>query len=166
MMHNRGSRPQCDMLAPGVDEVQILVARCREWAVADHPVLGMEDDLLVAEIEVRAQGRDADPEIDDPAVAEFHRQPVAHLLAGQPRCSLAHRPTLPGRCGHHPSGAGGILTIRCTKIPAVCTSSGSMVPTGKMSSSTSTTVIRAAIAMIGLKLRCDRRKRRFPDASA
>ena len=38
---------------------------------------------LVAEIEVRAQGRDADAEIDDPAVLELHRQPVAHLLAGQ-----------------------------------------------------------------------------------
>src|SRR5438876_9311916 len=126
----------------------------------------MEDDLLVAEIEIRAHGRDADPKIDDPTIAEFHRQPVAHLLAGKPFRPLAHRPTLPGRCGHHPSGGGGILTSRCTKIPAVCTSSGSMAPTGKMSSSTSTTVTRAAIAMTALKLRCDLRKRRLPEPSA
>src|SRR5438128_6018096 len=126
----------------------------------------MEDDLLVAKIEIRAHGRDADTKIDDPTIAEFHRQPIAHLLAGEPLRPFAHRPTLPGRCGHHPSGGGGILTSRCTKIPAVCTSSGSMAPTGKMSSSTSTTVTRAAIAMIGLKLRCDRRKRRLPEASA
>src|SRR5207248_6469668 len=123
-------------------------------------------DLLVAKIEIRAQGRDADPEIDDPAVAELHRQPVAHLLTCQPFRPLAHRPTLPGGCGHQPSGGGGILTIRCTKMPGVWTSSGSMAPTGRMSSSTSTTVTRAAIAMIGLKLRCDRRNRRLPAASA
>src|SRR6267378_8202002 len=165
-MDDRSAGPQRHVLTAGVDEVQILVARCRERAVADHPVLGMEDDLLVAEIEIRAQGRDADTEIDDPAITEFHRQPVAHLLAGKPLCSLAHRSTLPGRCGHHPSGGGGILTTRCTKTPAVCTSSGSIEPVGRMSSSTSTTVIRAAIAMIGLKLRCERRKRRLPEASA
>ena len=82
VMDDRGTRPQGDVLAPGVDQVQILLPRWGERAVADHPVLGMEDDLLVAEIEIRAQGRDADAEIDDPAVVEFHRQPVAHLLAG------------------------------------------------------------------------------------
>ena len=54
-------------------------------------------------------------------------------------------------------GGGGILTMRWTKTPAVCTSSGSIAPTGKISSSTSTIVTRAAIAMIGLKLRCERR---------
>src|ERR1700738_1807735 len=96
----------------------------------------MEDDFLVAEIEIRAQGRDADAEIDDPAVTEFHRQPVAHLLAGKPLCSLAHRSTLPRRCGHHPSGGGGILTTRCTKTPAVCPSSGAMAAVGSRCSST------------------------------
>src|ERR1700730_7763730 len=158
----------CTIAAPGCNVAcwAAALARRGELARAYHPVLGMKDDLLVAEIEIRAQGRDADPEIDDPAVAEFHRQPVAHLLPGQAFRPLAHRPMLPGRCGHQPSGGGGILTIRCTKIPAVCTSSGSMAPTGRMSSSTSTTVTRAAIAMIGLKLRCERRKRRFPAASA
>src|SRR5262249_43323191 len=149
-----------------VDEVQIFLPGCRKGAIADHPVFGMEDDLLVAKIEIRAEGRNADAEIDDPAVAEFHREPVAHLLAAQSLRPLAHRPMLPGRCGHQPSGGGGIWTIRCTKIPAVWTSSGSMAPTGRMSSSTSTTVTRAAIAMIGLKFRCDRRKRRLPAASA
>src|SRR5205814_2334774 len=145
VVHDCRARLQCDVLAAGINEVQILLARRGERAVADYPVLGMKDDLFIAEIGIRAQGRDADPEIDDPAVAEFHCQPVAHLLAGQPLRPLAHRPMLPGGCGHHPSGGGGILTIRCTKIPAVCTSSGSMAPTGRMSSSTSTTVIRAAI---------------------
>src|SRR5262249_20420587 len=123
---------------------------------------------LVAEIEIRTQGRNADAEVDDPAVAELHRQPIAHLLASQSLCPFAHRlaPTVPGRCGHHPSGAGGILTSRWTKIPDRCTSSGSMAPTGRMSSSTSTIVTRAAIAINGLKLRCERRKRRLPNASA
>src|SRR5262245_35202127 len=146
--------------------MQVFPPGCCQRAVADHAVLGVEDDLLVAEIEIRAQGRDANPEVDDPAVAELHRQPIAHLLPAQPLCPFAHRPMLPGRCGHHPSGGGGILTSRCTNMPAVCTSSGSIAPTGRMSSSTSTTVTRAAIAMIGLKLRCDRRKRRLPAASA
>src|SRR5215471_8157877 len=165
-MDNRRTRPQRDVLAACVHEVEVLLPRGGERAVADHPVLGMEYDLLVAEIKIRAQGRDADAEIDDPPVAKLHRQPAAHLLAAEPFRPFAHDATLPGRCGHHPSGAGGILTSRCTKIPAVCTSSGSIAPTGRMSSSTSTIVIRAAIAMIGLKLRCDRRKRRLPGASA
>src|SRR5271170_8345242 len=145
------------MLAAGIDQMQVLLPGRRHRAVADHPVLGMKDDLLVAEIEIRAQGRDADAEIDNPAITELHRQPVAHLLAAQSFRPLAHRATLPGRCGHHPSGAGGILTMRWTKTPAVCTSSGSIAPIGNMSSSTSTIVTRAAIAMIGLKLRCERR---------
>src|SRR5271169_1797487 len=156
-MDDRGTRPQGHMLAAGIDQVQILRPGRRQRAVADHPVFGMKDDLLVAKVEIRAQGRNADAEIDDPAVAELHRQPVAHLLAGEPLCAFAHRSTLPGRCGHHPSGAGGILTIRWTKTPGVCTSSASIAPVGKMSSSTSTIVTRAAIAMIGLKLRCERR---------
>ena len=109
------------MLAAGIDQVQILLAGAGQRPIADHPVLGMEDDLLVAEIEVRAQRRDADAEIDDPAVLELHRQPVAHLLSGQP-LGVAHRPLLSascfatstGRCGHQPSGGGGILTRRCT----------------------------------------------------
>src|ERR1700720_2577527 len=89
-MDDRSAGPQRHVLTAGVDEMQILFSRSRERAVADHPVLGMEDDLLVAEIEIRAQGRDADTEIDDPAVAEFHRQPVAHLLAGKPLRSVTH----------------------------------------------------------------------------
>src|SRR5437868_3506799 len=109
------------MLAAGIDQVQILLACAGERPVADDAVLGMEDDLLVAEIEIRAQRRDTDAEIDDPAVRELHRQPVAHLLPGQP-LGVAHRPLLSasyfatsaGRCGHQPSGGGGTLTIRCT----------------------------------------------------
>jgi len=51
-------------------------------------------------------------------------------------------------------------------MPDRWTSSGSIAPTGNMSSSTSTIVTRAAIAMTGLKLRCERLKRRLPKASA
>src|SRR5262249_14207281 len=140
---------------------------------ADDAVLGMKDDLPLAEIEIRAQRRDADAEIDDPTVLELHRQPIAHLLPRQP-FRAAHRALLSasslamsaGRCGHHPSGGGGILTMRCTKIPERCTSSGSIAPSGRISSSTSTIVTFAAIAISGLKLRCERRKRRLPNASA
>jgi hypothetical protein len=53
----------------------------------------MKDDLPVAEIAVRGEGRDADPEIDDPAVLELHRQPVAHLLAGETFC-ITHETNL------------------------------------------------------------------------
>src|SRR5579862_3544883 len=84
VMHDRGARPERHMLPAGVDEVQILLAGAGQGAVADDPVFGMEDDLPVAEIIIRAQRRDADPEIDDPAVLEFHRQPIAHLLPAQP----------------------------------------------------------------------------------
>src|SRR6266567_2598563 len=67
--------------------------------------------------------------------------------------------TSAGRWGHQPSGAGGILTRRCT-------SSGSIAPFGRIGSSTSTIVTRAAIAISGLKLRCERRNRRLPTSSA
>src|SRR3954454_22838869 len=101
--------------------MQILPAGAGQRPVADNAVLGVEDDLLVAEIVIRAQGRNADPEIDDPAVLELHRQPVAHLLPGQP-LGVAHRALLSasyvatsaGRIGHKPSGGDGTFTRRCT----------------------------------------------------
>ena len=96
VMHDRRAGIQSDMLAAGIDQVQILLAGAGQRPVADHPVLGVKDDLLVAEIEIRAQRRDTDAEIDDPAVRELHRQPVAHLLPGQP-LGVAHRPLLPTR---------------------------------------------------------------------
>src|SRR5579875_3664504 len=143
-MDDRRLGAQRHMLAAGVDQVQILLTRRGERTITDDPVLGMED-----------------AELDDPAILEFHRQPVAHLLAGQPFCALAHRPppalSSAGRRGHQPAGGGGILTRRWTKTPGVCTSSGSIAPTGRISCSTSTIVTRAAIAMTGLKLRCERR---------
>src|SRR5207253_10162688 len=94
VMHDCRARVQRHVLAAGIDEVQILLARPGQRAIADDPVLGMEDDRLVTEIEIRAQGRDADPEIDDPAVLKLHRQPVAHLLAGQAFRAVAHRTPL------------------------------------------------------------------------
>ena len=50
-------------------------------------------------------------------------------------------------------------------MPGRCTASGSKVPVGTISS-TSTTVSRPAIATAGLKLRAVRRKIRLPDSSA
>src|SRR5205823_1919712 len=174
VVHDRRLWVQGHVLAAGIDEVQILAACPGQRAIADDAVLRMEDDLLVAEIEIRAQGRDADAEIDDPAILKLHRHPVAHLLAIEAFRAVAHRAFLSassfaisaGRCGHQPSGGGGILTMRCTKMPGRCTSSGSIAPTGRMSSSTSTIVTLAAMAISGLKLRCERRKRRLPNASA
>ena len=44
------------------------------------------------------------------------------------------------------------MTIRLTKIPGVCTWSGSMVPGWRNSSSTSTMAVRAAWAMMGAEI--------------
>ena len=94
VMHDRRAGVQRDVLPAGIDQMQIFPAGAGQRAVADDAVLGVEDDLLVAEIIIRAQGRDADAEIDDPAVLELHRQPVAHLLPGQPFRAVAHRALL------------------------------------------------------------------------
>jgi hypothetical protein len=56
-------------------------------------------------------------------------------------------------------------TKRSTKIPGTCTLSGSMDPTGTISS-TSAIVSLAALAIGALKLRADLRKRRLPASSA
>ena len=66
-----------------------------ERPVADHAVLGVIDDLGVADVGVGAQRRHADAEIDDPAVLELQRQPVGHLLARQ-ALVVAHRFTSRG----------------------------------------------------------------------
>src|SRR3712207_3915930 len=96
-MHDRRAGVQRDMLPAGIDQMQIFPAGAGQRPIADHAVLGVEDNLLVAEIEIRAQGRDADAEIDDPAILEFHRQAVAHLLPAQPRRLVAHPDASPER---------------------------------------------------------------------
>src|SRR5579871_5960806 len=90
MMHDRRAGAQRHVLSAGVDEVEVFAPRRGQRAVPDHPVLRMKNDLFVATIEIRTQCRDADAEIDAPAVGELHRPPVAHLLAGQPFCPFAH----------------------------------------------------------------------------
>jgi hypothetical protein len=121
VMDDRRARLQRDVLRAGIHEMKILLARPRQRAVADHPVLGVKDDPARPEIGIGAERGDPDAEIDDPAVAEFPRQPVAHLLAREAlRDRFAHRRGS-GRGGHQPSGGGGILTIRWTRMPGVWT---------------------------------------------
>ena len=71
----------------------------------------------------------ADAQIDDPAVLELQRDAIGHLLAGQ-SLGVAHRRRSCRRLGQMPSGGGGTCTRRCTKMPDVCTMSGSMLAGG------------------------------------
>jgi hypothetical protein len=123
-MHDRRTWPQRDMLTAGVDEMQILLARCGERAVADDPVLEMENDLLVAKITIRAQvgvpargprnlrssGR-ATALIDDPEPSRprtRHRRPQPSLRSPQPQAPS--HPTN-GACTQHPAEHPG----RCAR---------------------------------------------------
>ena len=77
-------------------------------------------------------------------------RPLASLIAprSRPLCRWrAHRPPALGR-RRHLDQAVHVDARRCT-------SSGSIAPGGRISSSTSTIVTFAAIAISGLKLRCD-----------
>ena len=91
MMHHRRARLQRDVLAAGVDQVQIFLACRCDRAVADHAVLRVIRDVAIADIGVRAHRRNADTEIDDPAILELERDAIGHLLAVQSLGSSAHR---------------------------------------------------------------------------
>ena len=154
-MHHRRPRLQRDVLAAGIDQVEIFLTRRCDRTVADHAILRMVDDVAIADVGVGTHRRNADTEVDDPAILEFECDAVCHLLAVQTFGRSAHRRRSCLRVGHNPSGAGGTFTSRCTKMPGVCTWSGSIAPAGTMSSSTSAIVMRAAVAITGQKLRCD-----------
>ena len=74
---------QGDVLPTGVDQVDVLFAFCRQWPIADDPVLRLEQDVRVTEIVVGAEGGHAHSQIDHPTVLKLHSQAVAHGLSFQ-----------------------------------------------------------------------------------
>src|SRR5690349_1202376 len=121
MVHDGGTRLQRNILPAGIDKIQILLAARCYRPIADNTVLGMIGDVAIADVSVRAHGRNADAEIDDPAVLEFKRDSIRHLLARESLGGSAHRRRSWRRVGHNPSGGGGTFTTRCTKMPDACT---------------------------------------------
>src|SRR5689334_3389118 len=121
MVHDGGTRLQRDILSAGVDKIQILLAARCYRPIADNTVLRMIGDVAITNIGVRAHGRNADAQIDNPAVLKFKCDSIRHLLARESLDGSAHRRRSWRRVGHNPSGGGGTFTTRCTKMPDACT---------------------------------------------
>src|SRR5579883_1513625 len=125
----------------GIDEILVLLTRLGRGSHAEDAVLAVEHDLAVPRNEIRDHRRQADPEIDVSAVGDVLRGTPCHLAAGQ---------------GLHRGLLSHTTTMRSTKMPGVCTHSGSSTPSSTISR-TCTMVRSAAIAITGLKLRADLR---------
>src|SRR3954465_15203570 len=167
-----GGRQFADGLLAGIDQVGVFLALVGEWPHAEHAVLALQHDVHSVRNVVRHQRRDPDAEIDVIAVAQFLGRARGHLIAG-PR----HQTSTPVAAGAADlSGRGRVLRnsirflpvptsmMRFTKMPGVWMWSGSISPAGTRCS-TSTTVIFAAVAIIGLKLRAVLRYTRLPAVS-
>mgnify|MGYP000941351450 CR=1 FL=1 len=72
-----------DGLLAGVDQVVVFLALGRRGAHAQHAVLGVQDDFAVGRQVVGHQRRQADAEVDVPAVLELARGARGHLVAGE-----------------------------------------------------------------------------------
>src|SRR3954471_821329 len=155
-----GRRQFADGLLAGVDQVGVFLALVRERPHAEHAVLALQHNIHSVRNVVRHQRRNPDAEIDVIAVAQFLCRARGHLIAVP-----WHQTSTPVAAGAaFLSGRGRVLrnsmrflpvptsTMRCTKMPGVWMWSGSISPAGT-SCSTSATVIFAAVAIIGLKLR-------------
>src|SRR5262249_61658033 len=123
----------------------------------EHAVLALQVHVDAVGDVVGDQRRDADAEIDVIAVAQFLGGARCHLFTGPGHCAS------PVSCDYA-AGRGRVLrnsmcffavptsTMRLTKMPGVWMWSGLSSPAGTRCS-TSATVIFAAVAIIGLKLR-------------
>src|SRR5207253_4234173 len=134
------ARKQRHRLLAGVDQVFVFFPRCGFGADAENAVLAVQDDLAALGQVIRDQGRQADAEIDVRAFRNIARYARRHLIA----IELFHHAAF---LSDEP-----ILTTRFTKIPGVTIVSGSSAPSCAISR-TCTTVQRAALAMMGAKLR-------------
>src|SRR5947208_3649834 len=148
-----------DGLLAGVDEIGVHLILIRERAHAEHAVLALQADVDAGWDVVRDQRRNADAEIDVIAVAQFLGGARRHLFTGP-----GHQISTPVAAADALDGRGRVLRnsirflavptsmMRLTKMPGVWMWSGLSSPAGT-SCSTSATVIFAAVAIIGLKLR-------------
>src|SRR5215216_1664135 len=146
-------------LLAGVDEVGVFLALIGKRSHAEHAVLALQVDVDAVGDVVRDQRRNADAEVDVIAVAQLFRGTRGHLFTGP-----GHQTSLPVAAAGAFVGRGRVLRnsmrflpvptsmMRLTKMPGVWMQSGSSSPAGTRCS-TSATVIFAAVAIIGLKLR-------------
>src|SRR5258708_2378531 len=153
-----GRRQFAHRLLAGVDEVGVFLALVGKRSHAEHAVLALKINVDAVGDIVRHQRRDTDAEIDVIAVAQLLGGARRHLFAGP-----GHQTSTPVAAGAL-AGRGRVLRnsmrllpeptsiMRLTKMPGVWIWSGSISPAGTRCS-TSATVIFAAVAIIGLKLR-------------
>src|SRR3546814_463709 len=154
MMKERATGQFGNGLFAGVDQVIVFLAFGGGGAHAQHAVLGMQDDFAVGRQVVGHQRGQHDAQVDVGAFGNVLRDTGGDLVAGQFAahcCSLA-------------AGAVSICTTRLTKMPGVTTASGSSSPSST-TSRTWATATRAALAMMGPKLRAVLRYTRLPQRS-
>ena len=84
-MEVRGARQLGDGLLAGVDEIGVDVRGIRCRAHAEHPVLGVQDDLELRGQEVRHQRRRADPEVDVRALGDVGGDACREFIAADAR---------------------------------------------------------------------------------
>src|SRR5690606_7583580 len=140
-------------LLAGVDQVVVFLPLGRRRAHAQHAVFGMQNDFTLGGQVVGHQRGQADAQVDIGALGDVLRDAGGDLVAGQFAahcCSLA-------------AGAS-ICTTRLTKMPGVTMFSGSSSPSSTISR-TCATATRAALAMMGPKLRAVLRYTRLPQRS-
>src|SRR5260221_7194239 len=152
-----GARQFADGLLTGVDQVGVFFAFIGERAHAEHAVLALKVHVDAVGNVVRDQRRNTDAEVDVVAVAQLFRGTRCHLFTGPGHGAIL-------LSVRYAAGRGRVLRnsmrflalptsmMRFTKIPGVWIWSGSISPAGTRCS-TSATVIFAAVAIIGLKLR-------------
>src|SRR6266481_9063669 len=166
MMKKRAAAQQRHRLLPGVDQIVVLFSGCGRRTHAEHPVLAVQQDLAVPGQVVGNQRRQPDAEVDHGAFGNVPRHPRRHLVTielvhAALLFSAVHAAWLPA------SDAAAELatrTTRLTKMPGVTIASGSSAPSSTISW-TCTTAHRAAVAMIGAKLRAVLRYTRLPQRS-
>src|SRR5216683_5269204 len=165
-----GRRQFAHRLLAGIDEVGVFLALVRERSHAEHAVLALQVHVDAVGDIVRYQRRDADAEIDVIAVAQLLGGARRHLFAGPghqistPVAAAAASARLRVLRNSMRLWPVPTSTIRLTKMPGVWIWSGSISPAGTRCS-TSATVIFAAVAIIGLKLRAVLRYTRLPAVS-
>src|SRR5690606_8597381 len=152
MIHKMAAASEADSLAPGIDQIKILPGPVNYRARSDNAVFGMDNDFVRSGEIVPHQLGHSNPQIDHCTGKNVLRDAPCHLF---PRNRMLLR--------HFVSFLR--LTTLWTKTPEVTMLSGSSMPRGT-TSSTSTMVVFAAMHMAGPKLRAVMRYCRLPHRSA